>query len=237
MCVLSERSSNNRKQKRVKTGPRCVPHQYTLVDRIGRNMQSSSADMEARLVGDLHCHQSDKNGPRRKMVSGANGSSSQRWLAVIICFSALISFVAATEESTATADIETTNFHNQTIDSDSNRLSVEISNLTISTSSEHPITTTASTARSRKPLFSTGNRLWDALIAECIKKPTFACIQKNVYSFLGESLEVGDFNVSNRVIFTKNRVDFTKYTREANEGDEEDNEIPDARGGNYDNVL
>ncbi|XP_065077066.1 uncharacterized protein Osi17 isoform X1 [Ochlerotatus camptorhynchus] len=195
-------------------------------------MQSSSADMEARLVGDHHCHQSDKNGPRRKMVSGANGSSSRqrRWLAVIICLSAFTSFVVATEESTTTADIESTNYHNQTIDSDSDRLSVEISNLTISTSSEHPVTTTTSTARSRKPMFSTGNRLWDALIAECIKKPTFACIQKNVYNFLGESLEVGDFNVSNRVIFTKNRVDFTKYTREANEADEEDNEIPDARG-------
>ncbi|XP_062561237.1 uncharacterized protein LOC134225295 isoform X1 [Armigeres subalbatus] len=200
-------------------------------------MQSSATDMESRLVGDHHCgHHCDKNGPspRRKMVSGS--LSRRRWLAVAVCVSALMSMaVAATEESTTLAEIDdqtTANYHNQTIDdssdSSADRLSEEISNLTIST--EQPIT--VSTARSRKPLFSTGNRLWDALIAECIKKPTFACIQKNVYSFLGDSLEVGDFNVSNRVIFTKNRVDFTKYTREVNEGDDDemDNEIPDARG-------
>uniref|UniRef100_A0A182J0M4 Uncharacterized protein n=1 Tax=Anopheles atroparvus TaxID=41427 RepID=A0A182J0M4_ANOAO len=82
-----------------------------------------------------------------------------------------------------------------------------------------------------KPMFSTGNRLWDALIADCMRKPTFACIQKNVYSFLGEQLEVENMNFTNRVQFLKNRVDFTKYTQEANEEDsEDDNEIPDARG-------
>ncbi|XP_062703021.1 uncharacterized protein LOC109409083 isoform X1 [Aedes albopictus] len=212
-------------------------------------MQSSASDMESRLVGDLQSgHHCDKNVDtlrRRKMVSGSSSRRSGRCLAVIVCLSALMSLALAattTEESTTLAQIEdepTTNYHNQTAVDDSSdsssdnsitdRLSEEISNLTIST--EQPIE--VSTARSRRPLFSTGNRLWDALIAECIKKPTFACIQKNVYSFLGESLEVGDFNVTNRVIFTKNRVDFTKYTREANEDDEHheaDNEIPDARG-------
>ncbi|XP_021693382.1 uncharacterized protein LOC5576735 isoform X2 [Aedes aegypti] len=196
-------------------------------------MQSSASDMESRLVGEHQSgHLCDKNGvvPRRKMVSGTS------WLTIIVCLSALTTLALATEESTTLAKIEdepTTNYHNQKIDDSSSDSSVdqlteEISNLTIST--EEPLT--VSTARSRGPLFSTGNRLWDALIADCIKKPTFACIQKNVYSFLGESLEVGDFNVSNRVIFTKNRVDFTKYTREANEDDhhEADNEIPDARG-------
>uniref|UniRef100_A0A182QAN3 Uncharacterized protein n=1 Tax=Anopheles farauti TaxID=69004 RepID=A0A182QAN3_9DIPT len=93
----------------------------------------------------------------------------------------------------------------------------------------------SSTARasSRGPAFSTGNRLWDALIADCIRKPTFACIQKNVYSFLGEQLDVENVNFTNRVQFLRNRVDFTKYTRAANEEmeeAEEDNEIPDARG-------
>ncbi|XP_050081553.1 uncharacterized protein LOC126568910 isoform X2 [Anopheles aquasalis] len=83
-----------------------------------------------------------------------------------------------------------------------------------------------------KPMFSTGNHLWDALIAECMRKPTFACIQKNVYNFLGEQLEVENMNFTNRVQFLRNRVDFSKYTREANEADAEeiDNEIPDARG-------
>ncbi|XP_061501755.1 uncharacterized protein LOC1272839 isoform X2 [Anopheles gambiae] len=92
---------------------------------------------------------------------------------------------------------------------------------------------TSSGRASGRPLFSTGNQLWDALIADCMRKPTFACIQKNVYSFLGEQLDVENVNFTNRVQFLRNRVDFTKYTREANEaGDEEEdneNEIPDAR--------
>ncbi|XP_053672140.1 uncharacterized protein LOC128722494 [Anopheles nili] len=93
-----------------------------------------------------------------------------------------------------------------------------------------PANASSSTGRA---MFSTGNRLWDALIAECMRKPTFACIQKNVYSFLGEQLEVENVNFTNRVQFLRNRVDFTKYTREANEPDSDDvdeNEIPDARG-------
>ncbi|XP_041765421.1 uncharacterized protein LOC121590098 isoform X1 [Anopheles merus] len=92
---------------------------------------------------------------------------------------------------------------------------------------------TSSGRASGRPLFSTGNQLWDALIADCMRKPTFACIQKNVYSFLGEQLDVENVNFTNRVQFLRNRVDFTKYTREANEaGDEEEdneNEIPNAR--------
>ncbi|KFB51863.1 hypothetical protein ZHAS_00020019 [Anopheles sinensis] len=104
---------------------------------------------------------------------------------------------------------------------------------TQSTTVEALLDTNSTTARAAsKPMFSTGNRLWDALIADCMRKPTFACIQKNVYSFLGEQLEVENMNFTNRVQFLKNRVDFTKYTREANEEDsEDDNEIPDARGG------
>ncbi|XP_052863658.1 uncharacterized protein LOC128270296 [Anopheles cruzii] len=83
-------------------------------------------------------------------------------------------------------------------------------------------------ATTGKPMFSTGNHLWDALIADCLRKPTFACIQKNVYNFLGEQLEVENMNFTNRVQFRRNRVDFAKYTREANELDaDDDNEIPD----------
>ncbi|KFB51355.1 AGAP003468-PA-like protein [Anopheles sinensis] len=109
---------------------------------------------------------------------------------------------------------------------------IELPASTQSTTVEALLDTNSTTARAAsKPMFSTGNRLWDALIADCMRKPTFACIQKNVYSFLGEQLEVENMNFTNRVQFLKNRVDFTKYTREANEEDsEDDNEIPDARG-------
>lgn len=33
----------------------------------------------------------------------------------------------------------------------------------------------------QKPAYTTGNELWDNLIRDCLKKPTFSCIQKNVY--------------------------------------------------------
>ncbi|XP_055523415.1 uncharacterized protein LOC129717496 isoform X3 [Wyeomyia smithii] len=191
-----------------------------------------------------HLHQQllvgDKNGdgPRRKMmVSRAGVSCWLRPLTVSLCLGLVINFAvatsttvsvttASTEESATDSGSTTADYHNQTISSDSGKLDVDVVNVT--TTTHLPVT---ARAVHRKPLFSTGNRLWDALIAECIRKPTFACIQKNVYSFLGESLDVGDFNVSNRLVFVKNRVDYTKYTREANEDGhhEADNEIPDAR--------
>uniref|UniRef100_A0A182VS83 Uncharacterized protein n=1 Tax=Anopheles minimus TaxID=112268 RepID=A0A182VS83_9DIPT len=98
---------------------------------------------------------------------------------------------------------------------------------------EFPVSNSSSGRASSRPMFSTGNHLWDGLIADCMRKPTFACIQKNVYSFLGEQLDVENVNFTNRVQFLRNRVDFTKYTVEANEatdGEEDnENEIPDAR--------
>jgi Protein of unknown function (DUF1676) len=88
-----------------------------------------------------------------------------------------------------------------------------------------------------KPLFSTGNSLWDALIKECLRRPTFSCIQRNVYSYLDEQLSADDFNVTNRLLFFKNRVDFTKYTKEANmkyntvDDDDNDDEVDEGRAG------
>lgn len=165
------------------------------------------------------------------MVVSRAASGSSRWPLIVLVASWCLVATLASEESATSSVIVDLNYLNQTIMSDGD----EIGNLTItSTLNPEPATSRAN----KRPLFSTGNKLWDSLIAECIKKPTFACIQKNVYSFLGESLDVGDFNVSNRLVFTRNRVDFTKYTREANEEEQQhdeevDNEIPDARGGNY----
>uniref|UniRef100_A0A182M1A4 Uncharacterized protein n=1 Tax=Anopheles culicifacies TaxID=139723 RepID=A0A182M1A4_9DIPT len=109
----------------------------------------------------------------------------------------------------------------------------EPTNVNATSVTEFPVSNTSTGRASSRPMFSTGNHLWDALIADCMRKPTFACIQKNVYSFLGEQLDVENVNFTNRVQFLRNRVDFTKYTREANEatdGEEDnENEIPDAR--------
>lgn len=68
--------------------------------------------------------------------------------------------------------------------------------------------TTSSSASKQKPMFSTGNELWDNLIRDCLKKPTFSCIQKNVYTFLDTTLSVKDVNVTSKVQLTRNQLDY-----------------------------
>lgn len=65
--------------------------------------------------------------------------------------------------------------------------------------------------------FNTGNRLWDNILNECTFKPSVSCLQKNVYSYLDESLDFsGDVNVASGMCFKKNNVDINKYSKEAN---------------------
>lgn len=82
-------------------------------------------------------------------------------------------------------------------------------------------------------LFSTDNELWDGLIRDCLRKPSFSCFQKNVHSYLNSALELDDVNVTSSFKFLKNQVDLYKYTKEANDHFMKENEIPDeeARSG------
>ena len=64
------------------------------------------------------------------------------------------------------------------------------------------------TISNNKPLISTGNELWDGLIRDCLKKPTFSCIQKNVYTFLDATFGLKDVNITNRVQLTQNKVNY-----------------------------
>lgn len=77
---------------------------------------------------------------------------------------------------------------------------------------------------------STGNNLWDSLISECLEKPSFSCIQKNVYTYLDGVLKETDMNVTNRLRFIKNKVDYRKYSEEqlrhVYENEITDDEIP-----------
>lgn len=77
---------------------------------------------------------------------------------------------------------------------------------------------------------STGNNLWDSLIRECLEKPSFSCIQKNVYTYLDGALKDTDMNVTNRLRFIKNKVDYRKYSEEqlshVYENEITDDEIP-----------
>ncbi|XP_072935093.1 uncharacterized protein Osi17 [Epargyreus clarus] len=65
--------------------------------------------------------------------------------------------------------------------------------------------------------FRTGNALWDNILNECTVKPSVNCLQKNVYSYLDESLDFnGDVDVASGMCFKKNNVDVDKYSKEAN---------------------
>lgn len=77
----------------------------------------------------------------------------------------------------------------------------------------------------------TGNELWDNLMTECRKGYKISCIQKNVYSYLDSNLDVkGDYKVTESIVFKPNVVDFTKYSREYNEVDsDEDDDVDEAR--------
>lgn len=79
----------------------------------------------------------------------------------------------------------------------------------------------SSSVKKQKPLYSTGNELWDGLIRDCLKKPTFSCIQKNVFTYLDTTLNANDVNLTSRVQITRNEVN---YEIPATPSDEE-NEI------------
>jgi Protein of unknown function (DUF1676) len=72
-----------------------------------------------------------------------------------------------------------------------------------------PPTSSSSVVGKQKPMYSTGNELWDGLIRDCLKKPSFSCIQKNVYTFLDASLKLNDVNVTSRVQLTRNQLEYT----------------------------
>lgn len=65
-----------------------------------------------------------------------------------------------------------------------------------------------SSASQQKPLYSTGNELWDNLIRDCLKKPTFSCIQKNVFTYLDNTLARNDVNVTSKVQLTRNQLHY-----------------------------
>lgn len=68
--------------------------------------------------------------------------------------------------------------------------------------------------------FTTDNVLWNGLIRDCYRKPTFSCFQKNVYVYLNDVLEYQDVNVTQRLKFFQNQNKFD-YREEQQEEEEE----------------
>lgn len=70
-----------------------------------------------------------------------------------------------------------------------------------------------------------GNKLWNGILREC-KTASLSCIQKNVYHYLDDTFQYrGDVSFGGFMHFTSNKVDYSKYTREANNHvDDDDND-------------
>ncbi|XP_034663103.1 uncharacterized protein LOC117898051 isoform X2 [Drosophila subobscura] len=83
--------------------------------------------------------------------------------------------------------------------------------------------------------FASGNELWDGIIRDCYLRPDISCFQKNVFSYLNEALDVQDVNVTQRLKFFKNQVQYEadKQEQEQQQQQHNANEIPNrARAAN-----
>ncbi|BFF92987.1 uncharacterized protein DMAD_10924 [Drosophila madeirensis] len=83
--------------------------------------------------------------------------------------------------------------------------------------------------------FASGNELWDGIIRDCYLRPDISCFQKNVFSYLNEALDVQDVNVTQRLKFFKNQVQYEadKQEQEQEQQQHNANEIPNrARAAN-----
>lgn len=56
--------------------------------------------------------------------------------------------------------------------------------------------------------FSSGNELWDGIIRDCYKRPDMSCFQKNIYSYLDGALSQQDVNITQRLKFYRNQVQY-----------------------------
>lgn len=68
---------------------------------------------------------------------------------------------------------------------------------------------------------ATGNELWDGLVNECLKRPTMSCFQKNVYTYLDDTLQAGDVKVAGGLKFLKNKVETLEALEKEEKGDDE----------------
>jgi hypothetical protein len=105
--------------------------------------------------------------------------------------------------------------------SNQTQTTIASSNDDIKNSATNYAETTTMPVYKQKPFYSTGNELWDSLIHDCLKKPSFSCIQKNVYNYLDTTLNLNDVNITNRIQMTRNQLEYEIPKPET----DEDNEI------------
>lgn len=78
-----------------------------------------------------------------------------------------------------------------------------------------------------------GNELWDSLIDECLQKPSFSCFQKNVYTYLDNTLKLDDVNVTEQIRFKKIDIDPDTLGQMQNDTDDENEIGDDGRAATY----
>lgn len=72
-----------------------------------------------------------------------------------------------------------------------------------------------------------GNELWDGLVNDCLHKPSFSCFQKNIYTYLDDTLRLADVNVTDRIKFKKIDID-PKVLAQLQNNTDDDNEVNDS---------
>lgn len=81
--------------------------------------------------------------------------------------------------------------------------------------------------RGKRTFIRSGNELWDGIIDDCLYKPSFSCFQKNIYTYLDDTLRLTDVNFTDRIQFKKMEIDPNLLAQLQNNTEEEDdNEIP-----------
>lgn len=81
--------------------------------------------------------------------------------------------------------------------------------------------------QAKRTIVRSGNELWDGLVHDCLYKPSFSCFQKNIYTYLDNTLRLSDVNVTDRILFKKIDIDPHLLEQLQNNTEEEhDNEIP-----------
>jgi len=83
----------------------------------------------------------------------------------------------------------------------------------------------ASNQTTHRTFRHSGNELWDGIIHDCLQKPSFSCFQKNVYTYLDNSLRLDYVNFTDRIQFKKIDIDPNLLSQLKKTDEEENNEV------------
>ncbi|XP_034116488.2 uncharacterized protein LOC117576062 isoform X2 [Drosophila albomicans] len=167
------------------------------------------------LRSESHCTSSIQSKRNRIAMAKTNNNNSHNLLqltllAMCLCFH-LASTVNADELSVSTTPLTpdfSTESGTETITNTPAEDWQPIVNVTQKPSTRKRVNGSDSILLRFARSFSSGNELWDGIIRDCYKRPDMSCFQKNVYSYLDGALSMNDVNVTQRLKFYKNQVQY-----------------------------